>query len=266
MPLLTGGGMDFEARTTEPSTLIRLPGALVRAQFAKPAGLAFLASSAWSRQHARDRPDHRPRRPTAGRSPNSCTATCCWSDPTDSVRDVVVADDRAPRVLRADPAAATADSASSPIATCGPGWWRPDCPSTCPIAEVMSAPARTRHRRSDRGHRADGDAGMRAAAHAGADAARRGRRRARRRRPAGRVGAAELHAASFHRAGRRRGRSCRRSGQRVTGIAVDLFRNGTKATATSAILSVVIDSLVRRALELVLAQTGSTQISQGSRG
>ncbi|MDT5018602.1 MAG: hypothetical protein QOD39_4762, partial [Mycobacterium sp.] len=48
MPLLTGGGMNFEARTTVPSTLIRLPGALVRAQFAKPAGLAFLASSAWN--------------------------------------------------------------------------------------------------------------------------------------------------------------------------------------------------------------------------
>jgi CBS domain-containing protein len=26
-PLLTGGGMEFVARTTEPSTLIRLPGA-----------------------------------------------------------------------------------------------------------------------------------------------------------------------------------------------------------------------------------------------
>ena len=43
-------------------------------------------------------------------------------------------------------------------------------------------------------------------------------------------------------------------GQRVTGVAVDLFRNGTKASATSAILSVVIDSLVRRALELLSSQ------------
>ena len=43
-------------------------------------------------------------------------------------------------------------------------------------------------------------------------------------------------------------------GQRVTGVAADLFRNGTKASATSAILSVVIDSLVRRALELALAE------------
>ncbi len=45
-------------------------------------------------------------------------------------------------------------------------------------------------------------------------------------------------------------------GQRVTGVAADLFRNGTKASATSAILSVVIDSLVRRALELALAEAG----------
>src|ERR1700738_561363 len=48
MPLLTGSGMDFEASTIGPATLIRLPGALVRAQFSKPAGLAFLASSAWN--------------------------------------------------------------------------------------------------------------------------------------------------------------------------------------------------------------------------
>ena len=47
-PLLTGGGMEFVARATEPSTLIRLPGEQVRTQFATPAGLAFLASSAWS--------------------------------------------------------------------------------------------------------------------------------------------------------------------------------------------------------------------------
>ena len=82
-------GMEFEARTTAPSTLIRLPGALVRAQFAKPAGLAFLASSAWNVAARADRPDDRARRPTAGPSANSCTARCCWSDPTTSVRDAV---------------------------------------------------------------------------------------------------------------------------------------------------------------------------------
>ena len=47
-PLLTGGGMEFVARSAEASILIRLPGEQVRTQFAKPAGPAFLASSAWS--------------------------------------------------------------------------------------------------------------------------------------------------------------------------------------------------------------------------
>ena len=31
VPMLTGGGIEFLARTTEPATVIRLPGALVRA-------------------------------------------------------------------------------------------------------------------------------------------------------------------------------------------------------------------------------------------
>ena len=43
-------------------------------------------------------------------------------------------------------------------------------------------------------------------------------------------------------------------GRRVTRVAADVFRHGTKASATSAILSVVIDSLVRKALELALAE------------
>ena len=42
--------------------------------------------------------------------------------------------------------------------------------------------------------------------------------------------------------------------QRVTHTASALFRSGTKASATSGILSIVIDSVVRRALELALAE------------
>jgi CBS domain-containing protein len=45
--------------------------------------------------------------------------------------------------------------------------------------------------------------------------------------------------------------------QRVTHTASALFRSGTKASATSAILSVVIDSVVRRALELALAEASA---------
>lgn len=51
--MLTGGGIEFLARATEPTTVIRLPGELVRAQFAKPAGLRFLASSATPPTQAR---------------------------------------------------------------------------------------------------------------------------------------------------------------------------------------------------------------------
>ena len=55
-------------------------------------------------------------------------------------------------------------------------------------------------------------------------------------------------------------------GQRVTGVAADLFRNGTKASATSAILSVVIDSLVRRALRTGARRGRQRDRSTDSRG
>jgi CBS domain-containing protein len=41
---------------------------------------------------------------------------------------------------------------------------------------------------------------------------------------------------------------------RVTDLAVDLFRGGTDAAGTSGVLSVMIDAVVRRALELELAE------------
>jgi CBS domain-containing protein len=47
-----------------------------------------------------------------------------------------------------------------------------------------------------------------------------------------------------------------RVGSAVRTLAADLFRNGTKAAATSAIASVVIDSLVRKALSLALVEAG----------
>ncbi len=88
MPLLTGAGMDFEARTTAPSTLIRLPGVLVRAQFAKPAGLAFLASTGWNRGST-DRPTIAPA--TDGRSVAELVhGEVLMVGPSESVRDVVV--------------------------------------------------------------------------------------------------------------------------------------------------------------------------------
>ena len=80
-PLLTGGGMEFVARATEPSTLIRLPGALVRAQFAKPAGLAFLASTAWNVEPRRPPDDRADDRQQAGRR-TGARRRARWSRPT----------------------------------------------------------------------------------------------------------------------------------------------------------------------------------------
>jgi len=52
------------------------------------------------------------------------------------------------------------------------------------------------------------------------------------------IGTSELHAATVDRPGRHPPPSCRRSASGVTGLASELFRNGTKALATSGILSV----------------------------
>ncbi|BBY76864.1 cyclic nucleotide-binding protein [Mycolicibacterium parafortuitum] len=247
MPLLAGAGMDFEARTTVPSTLVKLPGALVRAQFAKPAGLAFLASG-WNL--GRERPAIAPAvdsRPVAG----LIGADALLVAPTDSVRDVVVrmTERHVSCALIRLPGGGlgifTDRDLRTRVVAAG-------LPVDVAVERVMSAGAH-RHRRPDRRQRADGDARMRSAAHACADRARRGARRPRGCRPAGRLRAAEFPAAPRDRAAGDADQ-LQQVGERVTATAVELFANGTNAAATSAILSVVIDSLIRRALELVLAR------------
>ena len=255
MPLLTGAGMDFEARTTAPSTLIRLPGVAVRAQFAKPAGLAFLASSGWSR--GGDRATITPAtdsRPVA----ELVHGDVLTVDPSDSVRDVVVkmTEHHVSYALIRLPDGAlgifTDRDLRTRVVAVG-------LPVDVPIASVMSAPART------------------VTADLTADSVLMemlecGLRHMPVLTPRGEV-VGVLEDADLLAASARQSFMLRRSialvtdaaqlqrvGQRVTGTAVDLFRNGTKATATSAILSVVIDSLVRRALELVLAQSDNAAL------
>ena len=105
-------------------------------------------------------------------------------------------------------------------------------PVAVPIGRVMSAPARTRHRRSDGRNRADGDARVRAAAHAGDDDARRG---------VGVLEDADLLAASARQSFMLRrsiglaadATELQAAAQRVTHTAMALFRSGTKASATS---------------------------------
>ncbi|MDG4666567.1 putative nucleotidyltransferase substrate binding domain-containing protein [Mycobacterium sp. 236(2023)] len=255
MPLLTGAGMDFEARTTTPSTLIRLPGALVRAQFAKPAGLAFLASSGWTR--AADRPTIAPAtdsRPVAELVHGEVLVVA----PSDRVRDVVVkmTENHVSYALIRLPdghfGIFTDRDLRTRVVAAG-------LPVDVAIERVMSAPARTvtTDLTADSVLMEMLECGLR---HMPVLT------------PRGAV-VGVLEDADLLAASARQSFMLRRSiaqaadatqlqqvGQRVTTTAVELFRNGTKATATSAILSVVIDSLVRRALELVLAQPDNAGI------
>ncbi|MDO3635597.1 putative nucleotidyltransferase substrate binding domain-containing protein [Mycolicibacterium arseniciresistens] len=249
-PLLTGGGMEFDARAAVPSTLIRLPGAPVRAQFARPAGLAFLASSAWNTSG--ERPAMAPA------TDNRAVGELLHGDvlvvpPATTVRDAVVqmTSHHVSYALIRLPDGAfgifTDRDLRSRVVAAG-------LSVDVPISAVMSAPVRTvtadqtaetvlmemlecglRHmpvvtpRGDVVGVLEDGD--LLAASARQSFLLRRGIATA--------ADSAELA----------------RVGQRVTGVAADLFRNGTKASATSAILSVVIDSLVRKALELARAET-----------
>jgi CBS domain-containing protein len=250
MPLLAGGGMDFEARTTVPSTLIRLPGGLVRAQFAKPAGLAFLASSAWnlgttSRPTIAPATDSRP----VGELVHG---DVLMVSPDTSVRDAVVnmTEHHVSYALIRLPDGGLGIFTDRDLRTRVVAARRP---VDVQIGGVMSAPARTvtadltaetvlmemlecglRHMPvvTSRGEVVGvlEDADLLAASARQSFMLRRSIGLA--------ANATELQAV----------------GQRVTGIAGELFRNGTKASATSAILSVVVDSVVRKALELALAE------------
>ncbi len=253
MPLLTGGGMDFEARTTAPSALIRLPGTLVRAQFAKPAGLAFLASSVWNVGTA-DRPTIAPTdsRPVA----ELVHGDVLLVSPDTSVRDAVVqmTEHRVSYALIRLPDGGlgifTDRDLRTRVVAAG-------LEVDVPIEKVMSAPARTvtADLTADVVLMEMLECGLR---HMPVLTSARGE-------VVGVLEDADLLAASARQSFvLRRSISLAASvaelqnvGQRVTGIASDLFRNGTKASATSAILSVVIDSLVRKALELALAESDS---------
>ncbi|GLP79184.1 hypothetical protein TUM20984_06040 [Mycobacterium antarcticum] len=256
-PLLTGGGMEFVARATEPSILIRLPGDKARAQFAKPAGLAFLASSAWSVT-----PGDRPALvPVADGRPvgELVRGTPLLVAPDVSVRDAVVrmTEHHVSYALVALPGGEfgifTDRDLRTRVVAAG-------LSVEVPITRVMSAPAQRvtadltaetvlmqmlesglRHMpvTSPRGEVVGvlEDADLLAAS---------ARQSFMLRRSIGLAGdATELQAAA----------------QDVTHVASALFRSGTKASATSGILSIVIDSVVRRALELALAETAATDQS-----
>lgn len=249
-PLLTGGGMEFVARATQPSTLVRLPGDQVRAQFARPAGLAFLASSAWSVA-----PGSRPALvPAADSRPvgELVHGDVLVVPPLTPVRDAVVQMTRR-HVSYALIALADGEFGIFTDRDLRTRVVAAGLPVDVPIARCMSAPARRvtadltaetvlmqmlesglRHMpvTTVRGEVIGvlEDADLLAASARQSFLLRRSIGMA--------ADASELQAAAQH----------------VTHLAVDLFRSGTKASATSGILSVVIDSVVRRALELAIAE------------
>ncbi len=250
--LLTGGGMEFVARTTKPSSLIRLPGVLVRAQFAKPAGLAFLASTAWNVSRA-DRPMIAPA--TDSRPVGELVhGDVLLIEPAVSIRDAVcrMTERHVSYALIRLPDGGLGIFTDRDLRT---RVVAADVSIDAPISRVMSAPARrvTADLTAETVLMEMLESGMK---HMPVVSARG--------EVIGVLEDADLLAASA-----RQSFTLRRSiglardaselqqvGQRITGVVADLFRNGTKASATSAILSVVIDSLVRRALELALAEDG----------
>ncbi len=250
MPLLAGGGMDFEASTIGPATLVRLPGALVRAQFSKPAGLAFLASSAWNLGTA-DRPTIAPAtdsRPVA----ELVHGEVLLVSPDTTVRDAVV------RMTQHHVSYALIRLADGGLGIFTDRDLRTRVVAAglavdVPIHRVMSAPARsvTADLTADAVLMEMLECGLR---HMPVVTSRG--------EVVGVLEDADLLAASARRSFMLRrsiglaatATELQKVGQRVTGLASELFRNGTKALATSGILSVVIDSLVRKALELALAE------------
>jgi CBS domain-containing protein len=252
-PLLTGGGMAFVARATEASTLLRLPGDQVRAQFAKPAGLAFLASSAFSTT-----PGTQPALvPVADTRPvgELVHGDVLLVPPDDSVRDAVIKMTEhhvAYALIRlpdGELGIFTDRDLRRRVVAAG-------LSVDVPITRVMSMPARrvTADLTAETVLMEMLESGLRHMPVISTTGE-----------VLGVLEDADLLAASA-----RQSFTLRRSiglaadasalqaaAQRVTHTASALFRSGTKASATSAILSVVIDSVVRRALELALVEASA---------
>jgi CBS domain-containing protein len=247
-PLLTGGGMEFVARAAEPSVLVRLPGDLTRAQFAKPAGLAFLASSAWS-------VPPRPRPALVPAADGRPVGELVRGDvlivaPDASVRDVVIqmTEHHVSYALIALPDGEfgifTDRDLRTRVVAAG-------LSVRVPITLVMSAPARrvTADLTAETVLMQMLESGLR---HMPVTSSRG--------EVIGVLEDADLLAASARQSFLLRraiglaanADELQSAARRVTLVAGELYRSGTTAAATSGILSVVIDSVVRRALELAL--------------
>lgn len=243
--LLSGGTVEFCARATEPSVVLQLPGALVRPLFATPTGLAFLADAVNSSSAYRGGPVEG----SAGRTVGELvSAPAVFTPVGTTVRDAVrhMTEQGSSYVLiplRGSRHGIFTDrDLRIRVVAAGIG-------IDTPIEQVMTSPAET-----VTADRLAGTVLM--------DMLERGLRHmpvvSTRGEVLGVVEDSDLHAASTRRSFvvRRAVASASTpaeladAGRLVPRLVVDLFKGGTDAMAVSAILSVVVDSLVRRAVEI----------------
>ena len=243
--LLSSGTVEFRARATEPSIVIRLPGELIRPLFATPTGLAFLADAVTSATAHRGGPVEG----SAGRAVGELlSAPAVFTPVGTTVRDAVrhMTEQGSSYVLvplRGSRHGIFTDrDLRIRVVAAGIG-------VDTPIEQVMTSPAET-----VTADRLAGTVLM--------DMLERGLRHmpvvSARGEVLGVVEDSDLHAASTRRSFvvRRAVASASTSaeladaGRLVPRLVVDLFQGGTDAMAVSAILSVVVDSLVRRAVEI----------------
>jgi CBS domain-containing protein len=252
LPLLSEGQVWFSARATEPSTVLRLPGELVRAIFAQPAGLSYLARSAWDVIAMRSKGQQ----PSTVAVGNLLTGEAVFTTTADtSVRDAVrhMAERRVSYALVRQPDGQLGIFTDRDLRT---RVVAADADLHIPIGRVASVPARTVT--ADRTAAAVLldmlESGFRHMPVVDARGQVVGVVRERDLSVGGQWHIASATQQSF---------LVRRSialaadvaelasaARSVTGLAVDLFRGGTDAAGTSAVLSVVIEAVVRRALEL----------------
>ncbi|KAA0021506.1 putative nucleotidyltransferase substrate binding domain-containing protein [Antrihabitans cavernicola] len=250
-PLLAAGSVQFVARAVEATILIRLSGDLMRPVFAKPAGLAYLAARAWDTLSDRTTGLDR----SASRGP---VGDLVRGDPVFTARDTtvrdavcVMTDRRTSYILipleHGEYGIFTDRDLRTRVVAAGVS-------VDAPIHTVMSAPA----------YCVTAD---RLAATVLMDMLERGKRHIPVLSQNGAV-MGVLEDVDLIAASTRQSFVLRRSiglaadvdelqsvATGITELAVDLFRGGTDASATSGIVSVVIDSVVRRALELALTDS-----------
>nr|WP_314144057.1 putative nucleotidyltransferase substrate binding domain-containing protein [uncultured Rhodococcus sp.] len=243
--LLSGATVEFRARATEPSIVIRLPGELIRPLFATPTGLAFLADAVTSATAHRGGPVEGSVGRTVGQL---LSAPAVFTPVGTTVRDAVrhMTEQGSSYVLiplRGSRHGIFTDrDLRIRVVAAGIG-------VDTPIEKVMTSPAET-----VTADRLAGTVLM--------DMLERGLRHmpvvSNRGDVLGVVEDSDLHAASTRRSFvvRRAVASASTpaeladAGRLVPRLVVDLFEGGTDAMAVSAILSVVVDSIVRRAVEI----------------